>query len=51
MAISSAQALRDLAEVHLEAILKPLPSNRLGRFVLFIEVVRAMDFWGRMLRA
>ena len=46
MANSSAQALRDLAEVHLKAILKPLPSDRMERFVLFIEVVRAMDYWG-----
>lgn len=46
MADSSSQALRDLAEVHLGAVLKQLPSDRLGRFVLFIEVVRAMDYWG-----
>jgi hypothetical protein len=46
VADSSAQALKDLAEVHLGAVLKPLPSDRLGRFVLFIEVVRAMDYWG-----
>lgn len=43
---SNAPALRDLAEVHLEAVLKQLPTDRLGRFVLFIEVVRAMDYWG-----
>lgn len=43
---SNAQALRDLADAHLAAILKPLPSDRIGRFVLFIEVVRAMDYWG-----
>ncbi|QBC30077.1 hypothetical protein [Pandoraea sp. XY-2] len=43
---SSAQALRDLAEIHLEAVLKELPSDRIGRFVLFIEMVRAMDYWG-----
>lgn len=42
----SAHALRDLAEVHLKAVLKLLPSDRMGRFVLFIEVVRAMDYWG-----
>lgn len=46
MADSSAQALRDLAEVHLGAVRKPLPSDHIGRFVLFIEVVRAMDYWG-----
>ncbi|VTU33223.1 hypothetical protein H6CHR_03959 [Variovorax sp. PBL-H6] len=46
MADSSTQALRDLAEVHLAAALKPLPTDRLDRFVLFIEVVRAMDYWG-----
>lgn len=46
MGDSSAQALRVLAEVHLGAVLKPLPSDRIGRFVLFIEVVRAMDYWG-----
>ena len=43
---SSAQALRDLAEVHLVTVLKPLPTDRIGRFVLFVEVVRAMDYWG-----
>lgn len=46
MTDSSAQALRDLAEVHLGAVLKPLPSDRMERFILFIEVVRAMDYWG-----
>lgn len=46
MADSNAQALRDLAEVHLAAVLKRLPHDRMGRFVLFIEVVRAMDYWG-----
>lgn len=46
MADTNAQALRDLAEVHLGAVLKPLPSDRMERFVLFIEVVRAMDYWG-----
>lgn len=43
---SNAQALRDLAETHLAAVLEPLPRDRIGRFVLFIEVVRAMDYWG-----
>lgn len=43
---SNAQALRDLAEAHLAAVLKRLPTDRMGRFVLFIEVVRAMDYWG-----
>ena len=42
----NAQALRDLAETHLAVVLKQLPTDRMGRFVLFIEVVRAMDFWG-----
>lgn len=42
----NAQAFRDLAEAHLGAILKPLPSERMDRFALFIEVVRAMDYWG-----
>lgn len=46
MADSSAQALRDLAEAHLAAVRKRLPSERMGRFVMFIEVVRAMDYWG-----
>lgn len=46
MGDSSAQALRVLAEVHLGTVLKRLPSDRIGRFVLFIEVVRAMDYWG-----
>ncbi len=46
MVDSNAKALRDLAEAHLSAVLKPLPSDSIGRFVLFIEVVRAMDYWG-----
>lgn len=43
---SNAQALRDLAEAHLAAVLTRLPTDRMGRFVMFIEVVRAMDYWG-----
>lgn len=46
MADSNAQALRNLAEAHLATVLKPLPSDHIGRFVLFIEVVRVMDYWG-----
>ncbi|MBU1364877.1 MAG: hypothetical protein KKE51_13760 [Gammaproteobacteria bacterium] len=46
MTDSTAQMLRDLAETHLATVLKQLPSDRMGRFVLFIEVVRAMDYWG-----
>lgn len=46
MADSNAQALRDLAETHLATVLKQLPTAHIDRFVLFIEVVRAMDFWG-----
>lgn len=46
MPSSNAQTLRDFAEAHLAAVLEPLPSDRIGRFVLFIEVVRAMDYWG-----
>lgn len=42
----NAQALRKLAEVHLASVLERLPSDRLSRFVLFIEIVRAMDYWG-----
>jgi hypothetical protein len=42
----NAHALRDLAESHLATVRKRLPTDRMGRFVLFIEVVRAMDFWG-----
>ena len=45
---TSAQALRELAEIHLEAVLMRLPSDRLRRFFLFIEVVRAMDYWGTL---
>jgi hypothetical protein len=45
MAESAAKALRALADAHLSAILQRLPSDRLGRFILFIEVVRAMDYW------
>lgn len=46
MSDSTAQALRDLAGVHLATVLKPLPTDKIGRFVLFVEVVRAMDYWG-----
>lgn len=46
VADSNAQALRDLAVAHLAVVLKSLPSDRIDRFVLFIEVVRAMDYWG-----
>jgi len=46
VADSNAQTLRDMAEAHLATVLKQLPSDRMGRFVLFIEVVRAMDYWG-----
>lgn len=42
----AAQTLRELAEAHLAVVLKQLPSDRMGRFILFIEVVRAMDYWG-----
>ena len=38
-------AIRALAKDHLEAILTALPGDRLARFLLFIEVVRAMDYW------
>lgn len=46
MADSNAQALRDFAETHLAAVRVRLPNDRMGRFVMFIEVVRAMDYWG-----
>ena len=46
MSNTNAEALRDLAEVHLKAVLEPLPSDSIGRFLLFMEVVRAMDYWG-----
>lgn len=46
MTDSTAQALRELAEIQLANVLKKLPSDALGRFVLFVEVVRAMDYWG-----
>lgn len=46
MTDSNAQALRDLAGTHLALVRRQLPSDRMGRFVLFIEVVRAMDYWG-----
>lgn len=42
----NAQALGDLAEAHLAAVLKRLSTDHIGRFVLFIKVVRAMDYWG-----
>src|SRR6478609_3703936 len=38
------QALRDIAEDHLATVLGQLPSDRMGRFILFIEAVRAMDY-------
>jgi len=41
-----AQAFRELAETHLAAVQKRLPNGTLERFVLFVEVVRAMDYWG-----
>lgn len=46
MANSNGQTLRNLAEIHLGNVLKQLPTDQMGRFVLFIEVVRAMDYWG-----
>lgn len=46
MTDSNAQALRDVAEAHLAMVRERLPSDRMGRFVMFIEVVRAMDYWG-----
>ena len=46
MADPNAQALRDLAEAHLAAVRKRLASECMGRFVMFIEVVRALDYWG-----
>jgi hypothetical protein len=48
---SSAKALKGLADDHLAAVLKQLPSDRMQRFVLFIEVVRAMDYWGMHAKA
>ncbi|TXH06305.1 MAG: hypothetical protein E6R07_00505 [Nevskiaceae bacterium] len=45
MTDSHAKALRDLAEAHLATVLKRIPSDRMGRFIVFIEVVRAMDYW------
>ncbi|MGE0098503.1 MAG: hypothetical protein AB7S86_09150 [Hydrogenophaga sp.] len=45
MADSAAQALRALADAHLSAVLQRLPRDRMGRFLMFIEVVRAMDYW------
>ena len=45
MAESSKQPLRALADAHLSAILQRLPSDHIGRFIMFIEGVRSMDFW------
>ena len=45
MVNSNAQTLRTLAESHLGVFLKLLPNDRSGRFSLFVEVVRAMDYW------
>lgn len=46
MITSNTQELRDIADTQLAAILKSLPNDQIGRFILFIEVVRAMDYWG-----
>jgi len=46
VADTNGQLLRELAETHLANSLKQLPTDQMGRFVLFIEVVRAMDYWG-----
>jgi hypothetical protein len=46
MVHSNADSLRRLADIHLARVLQPLPPDRVGRFVLFVEVVRAMDYWG-----
>lgn len=45
MTNSNAQAFRDLAEIHLGVVLKLLPRDQAGKFLLFVEVVRAMDYW------
>ena len=45
MVESAAQALRALADAHLSAVLQRLPSDRMGRFIVFIEGVRAIDYW------
>jgi hypothetical protein len=45
MAESAAQALRAPANALLSAALQPLPSDRMNRFIMFIEVVRSMDYW------
>jgi hypothetical protein len=42
---SNADILRDLAELHLGAVIARLPSDRSSRFLLFVEVVRTMDYW------
>ena len=51
MADSYAQALRQFAEGHLAETLNLLPGDPIRRFILFIEVVRAMDYWGTHSRA
>ncbi|WP_240225049.1 hypothetical protein [Rheinheimera hassiensis] len=51
MADSHAQALRQFAEAHLADTLNLLPSDPIRRFILFIEVVRAMDYWGTSAKA
>ncbi|EYC52735.1 hypothetical protein AZ34_00400 [Hylemonella gracilis str. Niagara R] len=46
MADPTAQALRVLAEAHLARVLKRIPTDRTERFILFVEIVRTMDYWG-----
>lgn len=44
MIATDIEALRTLAEGHLAAVLGRLPVDRTGRFIMFTEAVRAMDY-------
>lgn len=38
--------LRRLADEHFSAVVSKLPTDRMERFLFFVEVVRANDYWG-----
>lgn len=46
----SSTKLRNLAESSRQEVLKRLPKGRMNRFILFVEVVRVIDYWGILSR-
>ena len=46
----SSTKLRNLAESSRQEVLKRLPQDRMNRFILFVEVVRVIDYWGTLSR-